>query len=153
MKLPRTISLMAIVMMTAFATSASAQQTTLDAAGIAAARNLLKISGSVDAMIAAMRASLPAQRAQMPDLPAEFWTQFEERMVRQAPELADSIAVIYAQKFSVAEMKEISAFYGSAVGRKMVSTQPAIIAESSILGQRWGGRIGEEIGKTLFGEE
>ena len=48
-----------------------------DSTKLTAARELLKASHAADAMVAGMRASLPAQRQAMPQVHAEFWTLFE----------------------------------------------------------------------------
>jgi hypothetical protein len=142
-----------IVLAAAFAVAApstsSAQAPGTDT-GLGAARTLLKASGAVDAMLATMRANIPAQRQALPQVPAEFWTAFEGRLAKEAPLLVDSIAAVYAHKFSVRELQEITAFYNSPIGRKLVQSQPAIIAESSAIGQRWGARIGEEVAKSLM---
>ncbi len=116
---------------------------------LAAARRVLKFSGTVDAMVAAIRANLPAQQASHPDIAPEFWTRFEARVVHDAPQLVDSIAVIYAQSFSQQELEVLADFYGSPVGQRLRELQPTLIAESSAIGQRWGARIGAEIGASL----
>jgi hypothetical protein len=55
-----------------------------------------------------------------PQIPAEFGTRFEARISQDAPHLVDSIAL-----------------------------QPSLITESAAIGQRWGMRIGAEIGASL----
>ena len=120
-----------------------------NAAALAAAHRVLDASGSVDAMVAAMRANLPAQRAATPQLPAEFWTQFEARIVRDVPQLVDSIAVLYARSFTLKELDALTAFYQGPIGQRLRAVQPTLITESSAIGQRWGMRIGAEIGASL----
>jgi hypothetical protein len=120
-----------------------------DAARLAAAKRALQASGSVDVMIAAMRANLPAQKAALPQVPDEFWTRFEARIEQDAPVLLDSIAVLYAQTFTTAELEAFTAFYQSPAGRRLKAKQPSIVAQSSAIGQRWGSRIGAEIGAAL----
>ena len=120
-----------------------------NAAALAAAHRVLDASGSVDAMVAAMRANLPAQRAATPQLPDEFWTQFEARIVKDVPQLVDSIAVVYARNFTLQELDALTAFYQGPVGRRLRAVQPTLITESSAIGQRWGMRIGAEIGASL----
>ena len=63
--------------------------------------------------------------------------------------LADSIASVYATKFSLGELQQLTAFYNSPIGRRAVELQPEIISESSAVGQRWGRSIGEQIAKEL----
>src|SRR5262245_8311675 len=120
-----------------------------DAAGLAAAKNFLDASGTVDAMVAAMKANLPAQRAAMPQVPAEFWARFETRAVQDAPQLLDSLAVVYARNFSVDDLQALAAFYRSPVGQRLRDLQPALVAEGAAIGQRWGARIGAEVAATL----
>ncbi len=120
-----------------------------DAAHLAAAHRALDASGTIATMIAAMRANLPAQRAAMPQVPAEFWPRFEAQIIRRAPELVDSIAVLYARKFSVAELDGMTAFYNSVVGKRLRDLQPELVTESSQIGQRWGARIGAAVGSAL----
>lgn len=126
-------------------------QTSADQAErIAAAKNLIKASNAVEGMVAAMRANLPVQRQAMPQIPGEFWTRFEARMVKEAPTLGDSIAVLYARTFSLRELQEVTAFFASPIGRRFVEVQPLLVAESSALGQRWGARLGDQIAKELI---
>lgn len=133
------------------AATAAAQQTpaAADPARVTAARAVLDASGTVEAMVAAMRANLPAQRQIAPQLPAEFWMRFEERIVRDAPQLVDSIAVLYARSFTLTELEAMAAFYRSKVGQRLRQLQPTLVAEGSAIGQRWGSRIGAEIGAAL----
>ena len=139
---------LAVVLVTGAPFAAQAQEPQ-NPAMFAAARGVLKASGAVDAMIAAMRAAIPSQRQATPQVPAEFWTHFDARMVEEAPILADSMAILYAKTFSLQELEGLTAFFNSPLGRKMVSAQPTLIAESAALGQRWGARIGEEIARAL----
>ena len=85
----------------------------------------------------------------MPQVP-EFWVRFENRLIKEAPALGDSIAMIYARTFSLRELQDIAAFFKTATGRRLVELQPSLIAETSAIGQRWGGRIGEEIAKEMM---
>jgi uncharacterized protein len=130
----------------------SAQDAPDHPARTTAAREILKSSGAVETMIAAMRANVASQKEAMQDVPPEFWVRFEDRMVKDAPQLSDSIAIIYARTFSLKELQELAAFYRSAVGRRLVEVQPRLIAEGAAVGQRWGARLGEEIANELMEE-
>ena len=142
--------LVAVVLSTFTPTRSWAQNTADDAAKITAAQNLLKASNAVDAMVAAMRANLPVQKQAMPQVPEEFWTRFEARLVKEAPALGDSIAVLYARRFSLRDLEELTAFYTSPLGRRFVEFQPLLVTESSAMGQRWGARLGEQIAKEIM---
>jgi len=75
-----------------------------------------------------------------PQLPTEFWTRFEARLVHDTPELLDSIAVLYARSFSLEELKALAAFYSPPVGERLRDLQPSLVTQSSAIGQRWGSR-------------
>lgn len=120
-----------------------------DPARLAAAKQVLEASGSLETMLAAMKANLPAQRTASPQIPAEFWTRFEARIVKDAPQLADSIAVVYASMFTLQDLQALVLFYRSPVGRRLRERQPALAMQGAAIGQRWGMRIGAEVGASL----
>jgi len=133
----------------ALQSAAAGAQARSDAARVTLARRVLDASGTVETIAAAMRANLPAQRAANPQIPAEFWTRFEARIVQDMPQLLDSIAVLYAATFTQQELNGLLTFYQSPTGRRLRTLQPSLVTESSAIGQRWGMRIGAEIGASL----
>jgi uncharacterized protein len=132
-----------------FGASAAAQSAKPDPARVVLARQVLDAGGTVETMVAAIRANLPAQRAATPQVPAEFWPKFEARLVEEVPRLVDSVAVLYAQKFTSEELNSLLAFYRSPTGRRLKALQPTLVQETAGIGQRWGMRIGQEVGATL----
>jgi hypothetical protein len=66
--------------------------------------------------------------------------------------LVDSLAPVYAARFSKAELDQLLAFYESPVGRHVAAEQPAIAQESQQLGLRWGARMGAAIAVDLANE-
>jgi len=50
-------------------------------------------------------------------------------------------AVIYDRYFTLDEIKEITAFYGTKAGQKAITTLPQIFQESMIAGQKWSESI------------
>jgi hypothetical protein len=143
------VAITAVLLCTLTRAPAFAQGATDQAAKLAAARAFIKASAAVDGMVAAMRANLPAQRQAMPQVPAEFWTRFEAQMIKEAPTLGDSIAVLYARTFSLRELQDLTAFFNSPIGRRFIEVQPRLVAEGSAVGQRFGARIGEQIAREL----
>ena len=73
-----------------------------------------------------------AAHARVPALLPEGRRELENALLRfDANELADYTAnEIYAKVFETAEIRQISAFYGSPVGRKLTDLGPTILAES-----------------------
>ena len=67
------------------------------------------------------------------------------RMSARKQELIDEIALLYAQRLTVEELKEITRFYSSGVGAKFIELQPEIAGQSAAIGQRWGQKLGAEV--------
>lgn len=59
----------------------------------------------------------------------------------RSSELVDAIAVSYANVLTVSEMREINAFYKSAVGQTLITKMPALTQQSVAAGQAWGRSI------------
>ena len=51
-------------------------------------------------------------------------------------EMMVEIAPLYAKNYTVAELKELTAFYRTPLGRKMMALSPRLSAESMAIGQR-----------------
>lgn len=66
-------------------------------------------------------------------------TQATSRLMRD-PALIDEMmaemAPLYARNYTVAELKELAAFYRTPLGRKMMALTPRLTAESMALGQK-----------------
>ena len=63
---------------------------------------------------------------------------------RQA-ELTDEIARLYATRFTEAELKEVLAFYKTAVGRKVITEEPKVLDTSMTHAQNWANKLSEEV--------
>lgn len=67
-------------------------------------------------------------------------------------ELIDQIVVVYASNFSVAEMKDIIAFYRGPAGQKFLAKGPTIAQQSMAAGQQLGAQIGGELQARIVEE-
>jgi uncharacterized protein len=67
------------------------------------------------------------------------------RMTERKQELIDEIAVLYAQRLTAEELREITRFYSTGVGAKFIQMQPEIAGQSAAIGQRWGQKLGAEV--------
>lgn len=116
------------------------------------ARQLVEASGAEELILKGIELTLPAQRAQNPKIPDEFWDRFAARARADVGMLVDSLGPVYAARFSKAELDQLLAFYQSPVGRHLASEQGAIAQESQQLGLRWGTRVGAAIAVDLANE-
>jgi hypothetical protein len=123
-----------------------------DPAKVALIHQLLTQTHSVDLAMSAMEASIPAQRAANPRIPAAFWDRFLAEARNQRGQLEDMLVDVYDHHFSSDEIRQLIAFYQTPVGRKMVSEMPAVMQESMQAGRQWGGSIGASVGKQLESE-
>lgn len=124
----------------------------VDPATLAQAKIFLEKSGSAALGQQMGRAILDAQKASLemanPGKAAEINEMLglmEAEFARQLPPLMDAIAGVYAQHFTAEEMGQISAFYDSPVGRKMVKEMPTILSQSMAVAQTFGQKIAMEV--------
>ncbi len=145
--------LLAVLFSTALAGVAMAQQRPSDDA-LSAARGLVEASGAAaqfdqvmpllaDQMTKAFIGLAPGRAGEIREVMAEVVKRFTERK----SELIEEIAVIYADKLSADDLREITRFYQTGAGRRMVEVLPEISRRAAAVGQAWGQRIGAEIAR------
>lgn len=83
----------------------------------------------------------------MPQIPAKFWDDFMSEV--NAGEINDMVVPIYAKYLTHEEVKEMTAFYRTRTGKKLISVMPQITAEAMAVGQKWGTELGQKIGERL----
>jgi hypothetical protein len=121
----------------------------VDPATTATIRHLLDLTGASKVALRGMDATVPAQRAANPQIPAAFWDAFLARAHRDISQLVDSLIPIYAAHFTRPELDQLVRFYESPIGRHLAELQPVIAEESIKAGQRWGAVIGRGVGDSL----
>jgi hypothetical protein len=115
-------------------------------------RELLSVTHAADQVLAVVEASVPAQRAANPRIPAIFWDRFLAQARRRRGEFVDSVIPLYARSFDMADLRAMLELYKSPFGQRLLEVQPKLVQESMVIGQRWGARIGAEIGQQLAAE-
>ena len=117
---------------------------------LAAARDLL-----VAMRAAIMKAMRPTVVQNRPDVGHDYDAlvpRLLERAGARLDTLLDRMAPIYARNFTVAELKDIAAFYRSPTGQKLVDRLPAIAQESMAAGQAFGRELLPELQHTMIEE-
>lgn len=139
-----------LLMLSLLATSAAAQKKAPpDSAKMATVRQLLTLVKAPEMMEQGFESMIPAQKAASPQIPPAFWDAFAARLKHDMPQLIDSLMPIYASRFTQAELDGLVKFYSSPLGKHLTDVQPAMMAESQEVGQRWGMAIGRQIGDSL----
>jgi uncharacterized protein len=99
----------------------------------------------VDAMGPSVVEMLKRDRAELPDeVIAKFIVEFRAEMLKGFPQLIEMYARVYAQRFTLAELKETAKFYQSPLGQKFIRETPLILKETLPLGEQLGQKVGEQ---------
>jgi hypothetical protein len=124
----------------------------IDPDRLAAATAMMKDAGIaaqfdtvVPLMLQQFKTLLPPQASENKKAVEEVFDLMTKRFSERKDELINQIAVLYASKFTVSELNDVSAFYRSPTGVKFKQVQPQLMQESMAAGQVWGQRIGQEI--------
>jgi hypothetical protein len=106
-----------------------------DAESMKQAEQLLRVIGMEETLAQATAQMVDAQTQQNPAL-APFKTVMLEFFSRYMSfdSLKPEMVKAYADAFTAGELKELNAFYGSAVGKKAVTQMPAIMAQVAQIG-------------------
>jgi hypothetical protein len=75
-----------------------------------------------------------------------------DSMNARANGVAEAFALIYARNFTPEELGEMTAFYRTPVGQKLVQKMPVITQENMAAGQAWGRQIGAEVQSRMIEE-
>jgi len=129
------------------------------AENLAAARELIQVMRATDQFKALLptilQALKPAFVQGRPEMEKDFdavLPAINDVAARRVNELAEALAVIYASNFSVAEIRDIAAFYRSPTGQKFLAQQQVIARESLVAGQRWAQTLSSEL-REAIGEQ
>jgi len=152
---PRSWSLtLAVIagLLLAQAAPVAAQKAPDEDAAIAAARELMDAAGAtrqfdavVPALVHQMTAIFIQQQPAHEKTIREAFAGIAVRMSERKGELLVEIAKLYAQQFTLDELRELTQFFNSGVGKRFVEKQLVILPQSMAIGQRWGARIGREV--------
>jgi hypothetical protein len=136
---------------------ARAQQPSAEA--VAAARELVTTSRAGDQFKAIlpilMQHLKPAVVQGRPQVERDFdviMPMLIQGMTSRLDELTDAMANIYAQNFTVAEMRQLIQFYRSPIGQKLLEKTPAVAQQSMAVGQQFAARLVEDMKGRMIEE-
>ena len=119
----------------------------------AAARDLAEATGvesQVGQVLGLMRGQMlqMIQRAAPGQSPAQVAQTVDEVLLpgfrARLGELKDIIVEIYAENYSLDDMKELRAFYATPLGQRLLKVGPVIGAQSFAAGRKWGEVVANE---------
>jgi len=124
--------------------SSLAAQTSPNPEKIADIRKLISLTGGikmVDEMFNAMAANFTEPKQQQ--IFAEFRKEFDPSQI------LDILAPVYDKYLSAGDVKQVIAFYESPVGRKLLESQPKIIAETMPRILQWSKEVSARLAQKL----
>ncbi|TGK15189.1 DUF2059 domain-containing protein [Leptospira fluminis] len=110
-------------------------------------RRLLISSGSEKMGVLVVGQMISRFKQLMPQIPEEFWEDFRKEL--HGEDMVELIVPIYDKYFTIEEIREITAFYNSPVGKKLLEKNPQITQESMQVGEIWGKKIAEKVLQKL----
>lgn len=122
------------------------------AARLAAARSVIEASRATEGMLNMLpglaqqvaRKLVSATPTTQRDIEAAFAPALEKMKVRQN-DLITEIAQLYADVFSLAELKDIEVFYRSTTGQKVVKVMPDVGQVAAAIAQKWSFSVANEM--------
>ena len=116
------------------------------------ARKVVQASGAEAGMLEGLELGLAQQRAQGAGVPEEFMERFAKKARNDIGVLTDSLAPVYAARFTTREIEQLLAFYEGPLGKRVVAEQVGMLKDTQQLGMRWGSRIGATIALEMANE-
>jgi len=133
------------------AIAASAPGPVVDPAKEVEIRKFLDNTHAKETMKTAMSSVLDSYRKKYPDLPADFWTQAMSDS--NLDDFISRLVPVYAQYYSLDDLKAINAFYQTPAGQHMKQVQPQITGASMLVGRQWGREMGARIMSGILAQQ
>ncbi len=136
----------AVALMLVLAAPVSAQENSKDPERLAAAMELIEVTGAkkqIELMLDVMKQSVGVGASEAAGSGAgaaaekEFAT-FSAKFQSYRDQMIEEFATLYAERFTAAELKEISVFYRSGTGAKFISIMPELMQQGAQIGQKYG---------------
>ena len=123
-----------------------------DPARIAAARDLMEVTGvikNLDSMMDAMKQGFAkGAKADTSENGKKLTDEFEsgiKKLLSYKQDMVTDFAALYAETFTAEEMKAVADFYRSGTGAKFIELTPALMQKGAIIGMKYSERIMNEI--------
>ena len=129
-----------------------APQTAPDPARVAAARDLLEVTGvtkQMDGMVEAMsRGFARGANADGSEAGKQLSDQFDasmKKLLAYKDQMITDFANLYAETFTADEMKAVADFYRSGAGAKFIAKTPDLMKKGAEIGMKYSAKIADEL--------
>ena len=111
---------------------------------------LIKMTGTPDVMVSAIRQQIHLAKKTLP-LPPKAQDDFETEFLNEikVDDLVQLVIPTYEKYYTEAEIDQLTAFYKSPLGQKMVASLPTMMQETSRAGAELGAQIGARVGQHI----
>jgi hypothetical protein len=120
-------------------TKAQTATTLITPAHLKAAEDMLSSSGAGDQMRANMDAMIKSAAVNAPEDKRSKFTEVMNTFMTKYLNweiLKDQLSAIYAQEFTEKELKDLTTFYLSPLGKKLNQKQPGLMLKGAAIGQQ-----------------
>ncbi len=115
-----------------------------------ALKEMFVASGSEATYKAVIKQMMGMFKAQYTQVPAEVMNNLEQEFLKTSmDELAEKLVPVYKKHLTIDDVKGLTAFYQTPLGKKYANQSPAIMQESMTVGQQWGMTIGQSFAKKV----
>jgi uncharacterized protein len=135
--------------------SAEEAKPVADPGSIAAARDLMEVTGvakQMDGLISAMSQGFAkgagADGSEKGKQAAAGFDAAMKKFMSYKEEMLTDFAQLYAETFTAAEMKEIADFYRGGTGAKFIQTTPILMQKGAQIGLKYSERMLKEMGEA-----
>jgi hypothetical protein len=155
----RIIAATALSLSLLFAAGPAPAQTPPPADAMAAARELVVASHAADQM----KRVLPLLMQQFRPIIVQGRPEVDkaydvitpillESLSSRLPEFIDLIAAIYARNFTAGELVDVTTFYRTTTGQKLLQKLPGVMQESLVTGQQFGQVLAADLQQRIVDE-
>jgi hypothetical protein len=148
--LSRVLSAAGLVLGLALAGAPAGAQTPPSPAAVAAAQEILTMKNAAAMYAAAVPNIVERTKEQLITNNLNYQKDLNEvsvivaqKLAGREKEIGDGMAKVYAGEFTEQELKDLLAFYKSALGQKLLSTEPKAIQESMGFMNQWAQQFAE----------
>jgi hypothetical protein len=110
-------------------------------------KSLLELTGSGNLGMRVLQNMVNSFKKTYTEVSEKFWDDFMKEV--NADDLENLIVPIYDKHFTEPEIDELTKFYRTPIGKKMIEMTPVISDESMQVGRAWGKELGEKVAKRL----
>ena len=148
---------MALVLLLILATSIRAEETkpAVDPARIAAARDLMEVTGvtkqlegMMDAMKQGFAQGAKAESSEAGRKMSEGFDSAIAKFMSYKDDMISDFATLYAENFTADEMKTVADFYRSGTGAKFIALTPELMQKGSVIGMKYSQKVMDDLKAT-----